>query len=165
MYRCRNSLSERRQRVAYRATLYVDHMSWPWYEPSQQQAEEAYCYYRNKYNRAATQKRESERKEQKYVSEKQAAVSNKNTLSAQKMSLEKRLEGVERIIKMLTGTGGWFTANVPETIKNAKKSLSEADQSFRSSIKLEGGSAPANLEMIFATETVIGNEKTNKICF
>lgn len=135
-------------------------MSWPWFDPSPQQAEEAYSYYRNKYNSAATQKRASERQEQNYASEKRAAVNNRSTLSAQKINLEKRLEGIERIIKMLTGTGGWFTANVPEAISKAEKSLSQADSSFRSSIKLEGGGLSANLETVFSTKTVEADTRT-----
>ncbi len=135
-------------------------MSWPWFDPSAQQAEEAYSYYKNKYNSAAAQKRASERQEQNYASEKQAAINHKNTLSSQKFNLEKRLEEIESIIKMLTGTGGWFAANVPEAISKAEKALSQADSSFRSSIKLEGGSSGANLETVFSTKTVEADTRT-----
>ena len=131
-------------------------MSWPWNNPTRYQAEEAYDYYRNKYYNAANQKRASERQEQSYVTEKRTAVTNMATLTARKLNLEKRLEEVERIIKMMTGSGGFFGVNIPEVISKAKKSLTQADASFRSSIRLEGGGVAASLETAFETKTVEG---------
>ena len=88
-------------------------MSWPWNYPSESEAEEACEYYQRKYENAAYELRASERKQQEYNSQKRSALSRKNSLSEQKVNFEKRLEGIERIIAMLEGTGGLFVENVP----------------------------------------------------
>lgn len=129
-------------------------MSWSWSNPSQDEAIEAYEYYKNKYYNAANQKRASERQEQTYVSEKRAATSEMNSLSSQKLNFEKRLRGVEDIIKMLEGSGGWFSTNVPSAIEKAQSSIAKTDSSFRSSMRLSGGSGAASLETAFKTKTV-----------
>lgn len=77
-----------------------------WYNPSQEEATEAYAYYQNKYYNAASQRNASMRQEQAYVSQKSAATTKMNDLSAQKLNFEKRLEGIIKIIKMLEGSGG-----------------------------------------------------------
>lgn len=129
-------------------------MSWSWSDPSPDEALEAYEYYKSKYYTAANQKRASERQEQSYLSEKRAANAELNSLSSQKLNFEKRLQGIENIIKMLEGNGGWFSVSVPDAIAKAQKSLSRADSSFRSSMRLSGGSGAASMETAFKTKTV-----------
>ncbi len=129
-------------------------MSWPWIDPSPKEAEEAYSYYKVKYERAASQKYTSERQEAAYIAEKTAAVTKLNSLSSQKASFEKRLRGIEEIIRILEGTGGWLSANVPEAIENAKKSLSKADTSFSGSMRLSGVAGTMCLQNAFLTKTV-----------
>ncbi len=127
-----------------------------WSNPTPEEASNAYSYYKNKYQSAANQKRASEKQEQSYVSQKSSATSQKAALSSQKVSFEKRLSGVENIIKMLEGSGGWFSTNVPNAISKASSSLSKAETSYRNSIKLSGGIAAASLENAFETKTVEG---------
>ena len=55
---------------------------------------------------------------------------------------------------MLEGTGGWFSTNVPNAIQTAKNKLKQADNSYRSSIKVTGGIAAASIESAFATKAV-----------
>lgn len=121
--------------------------------PTEEEAEEAYDYYKGKYNAAANQKRTSERQEQTYREQKNSAVSQKNELTEQKLSFEDRLEGIVKIIAMLDGTGGWFATNVPDSIGKAQRALTKTDSSFRGCIRLTGGGS-ASLESAFTMKTV-----------
>lgn len=125
-----------------------------WANPSPSEAAEMYSYYKHKYEDAANQKRASERLESSYDSQKNSAVSQLNAASSQRVNLEKRLEGVEKIIKMLEGSGGWFTSSVPEAIDKAKSKLKQADSSYRSSIRVIGGTTAASIETAFAIKSV-----------
>lgn len=125
-----------------------------WANPSPSEAAEMYSYYKHKYEDAANQKRASERLESSYVSQKNSAVSQLNAASSQRVNLEKRLEGVEKIIKMLEGSGGWFTSSVPEAIDKAKSKLKQADSSYRSSTRVIGGTTAASIETAFAIKSV-----------
>ncbi len=125
-----------------------------WANPSPSEAAEMYSYYKHKYEDAANQKRASERLESSYVSRKNSTVSQLNAASSQRVNLEKRLEGVEKIIKMLEGSGGWFTSSVPEAIDKAKSKLKQADSSYRSSIRVIGGTTAASIETAFAIKSV-----------
>lgn len=125
-----------------------------WANPSPSEAAEMYSYYKHKYEDAANQKRASERLESSYVSQKNSAVSQLNAASSQRVNLEKRLEGVEKIIKMLEGSGGWFTSSVPEAIDKAKSKLKQADSSYRRSIRVIGGTTAASIETAFAIKSV-----------
>jgi predicted nucleic acid-binding Zn-ribbon protein len=129
-------------------------MSWSWSNPTAEEAEEAYEYYKSKYQKAANQKRASERQEEAYIDQRNSAKSQLNSLSEQKELLEKRLEGVEDLIKAMEGTGGWFAADVPGAIEKAQQSLTKADSSFRSSMRLSGGAGAASLETAFQTKAV-----------
>ena len=138
----------------------VTDMSWPWNNPTEKQAKEAYEYYKKKYNTAATQKWNSEREEQSYTSQRNAASNKLSPLTARKISLEKRLRGVEEIIKILEGTNGWLSADVPDAIERAKRSAGRADESFRNSIK-QSDTATADLEGAFRIKTVREDARTD----
>lgn len=129
-------------------------MAWSWSNPSQDEAEEAYQYYKSKYYNAAAQKRESEKQEQSYIEEKNSSIAERDSAQNQKLNFEKRVEGIEKIIKMLEGNCGWFSANVPEAITKAQQSLSRTDSSFRSSMRLSGAGGTASLETAFKVKTV-----------
>ncbi len=122
--------------------------------PTEEEAEEAYDYYKSKYNAAANQKRSSERREQTYIAEKKNAVSQRTELSSQKLNFEARLEGIVKIIAMLEGTGGWFSVNVPDSIEKAQRALTRTDSSFRGCIKLTGGGSTASMANAFALKSV-----------
>lgn len=132
-------------------------MSWSWSNPSQDEALEAYTYYKGKYEDAATQKRASEQQEQSYIAERNTANCQITALSAEKINLEKRVQGIEKIIRMLEGTGNIFSVDVPAAIDRAKKTLSRADDSLRKSMRLSGGGTAASLETAFALKTVEEN--------
>jgi len=131
-----------------------------WYNPSQEEATEAYAYYQNKYYNAASQRNASMRQEQTYISQKSAATTKMNDLSAQKLNFEKRLEGIIKIIKMLEGSGGWFATNVPSAISKATSTIQKTDTSYKRSIRMTGGVAAASLETAFAVKTVEGDHRS-----
>ena len=128
-----------------------------WSNPSPDEATDAYYSARNRYYNAANQKSASERQEQGYISERNSARNQISSINTQRINFEKRLEGIEKIIKMLEGNGGWFTTNVPNTITQANKTLKSADESYRSSIRVTGGAPAASLETTFNVKTVEGD--------
>ena len=125
-----------------------------WFNPSQEEATEAYEYYQSRYYAAASERNASIRQEQELASQKSAASAMMNDLSTQKLNFEKRLEGIVKIIRMLDGSGGWFSENVPDTISKAMSSIQKTDASYRKSIRMTGGMAAASLESAFRTKTV-----------
>lgn len=131
-----------------------------WYNPSQEEAEEAYSYYRNKYYNAASQRSVSMKQEQSYISQKNAAATKMKDLSAQKINFEKRLEGIIKIIKMLEGSSGWFSTNVPSAISKATSTILKTDTSYKQCIRMTGGVAAASLETAFSIKTVEGDYRS-----
>ena len=139
-------------------------MSWSWSDPSQDEAIEAYEYYKSKYSDAAYKKRELERKEQCYLSEMSEAASKMDSLSFQKVNIEKRLSGIEDIIGMLEH------GNVPNAIESAKSSIERTDLSFRNSINfsqnavsLEDAFKPKNVDEDSHSASALSAFKNEKI--
>jgi chromosome segregation ATPase len=130
-----------------------------WCFPSADEAAEAYSYYKNKYYAAVEQKKKSQKQEKIYISEKTTVSAKYNSLSGQKVDINERLEGIIRVIKMLEGTGGGLSENVPSTISRMVSVLKKADESYKSSIKMSGKSA-ATLEGVFFVKTVEGDSRT-----
>lgn len=143
-----------------KAKLFEESMSWSWYNPSPDEASDAYYYYKNKYNNAANQKRASESQERSYVSQKSTAKSQLSSAKSQKINFEKRLQGIKDIIGMLEGRGGWFSTDVPGEIDKATKNLSKTEDSFRKSIVREGATAPKSLEDALEIKTVEGHQRS-----
>ena len=125
-----------------------------WYNPTPEEAEDCYYFHKGRYERAAQEKRASEQAENRYRTEKATAQSTMNNLRSDKINFEKRLKGIEDIIKMLEGNGGWFSNNVPDAISKAGKQLEKAEESYKGSIRLTGGGTQASLETAFHTPTV-----------
>ena len=103
------------------AKLFEEGMSWSWSNPTPEEATDAYNYYKSKYNSAASQKKASEQQESNYRAQKDAAKNALSNAKSDKVNFEKRLRGIEDIIKMLEGTGGWFSTDVPGEISTATK--------------------------------------------
>lgn len=125
-----------------------------WYNPTYDEAEDAYYYYKKKYYDAAEKKQSLKRDEQNYFLERNTKTSEISSLSFQKLNFEKRLEGIARIIKMLEGNAGWFSTNVPAAISKVVSSLSNTEASYTNSIKVLGGAACASLENAFETKSI-----------
>ena len=128
-----------------------------WSNPTSDEAAESYSYYKNKYYEAANQKRVAEKQAQTYVTQRNTVTSQMNTLYSQKINFEKRLSGIDGIIKMLEGSGGWFSITVPDTIAKVVSSLNKIDTSYKKSIRMTGGVNAASLENTFDTKSVEGD--------
>lgn len=124
-----------------------------WFNPTPEEAEENYYYYKDQYYYAADQRSRAAREEQEYASRRSSCKAQISDLSRNKINFEKRAEGIEKIIKMLEGNGGWFSVDVPGTISKANKSLQKTDSSYKKCIKVTG-IATASLENSFLTKSV-----------
>ena len=72
-----------------------------WYNPTPDEATDAYTANKNKYADAASQLRASQRQEDNYRAAQRSAVAQQANLASQKLNFEKRLEGIQKIVKML----------------------------------------------------------------
>lgn len=123
-------------------------------------ASEYYYYYKDKYNRAVSDRSASYKKEESYISQRNQKRSQLNRCNADKSAADKRLKDVDNIIKMLEGKSGWFGTNVPDKINDAQKAVGNVDAGFRKSIRLiDGGSV--DLKEAFPIKTVAGNSNSN----
>lgn len=102
--------------------------------------------------------RRSEKKESEYEASKKRASTDLANSRKEKRNLEKRLDGVRKIISMMEGSGGFFSANVPEKIRRANKSSDEAGSNFKGCIRCSGVQA-ADVADKFHTQKV--NENRN----
>ena len=131
-------------------------MSWSWSNPTEDEALEAYQYYKGKYAESASRRSEYRRQERQYISERSSAKSEIRSCKAQKINFEKRISGIEKIIKMLEGNAGWFSADVPGAISKARKTLKNVDQSYQKCIRMTGVHA-ASFETAFHVSSVEEN--------
>ena len=119
-------------------------------------AYEMYSYYKRKYNNASSQKSTSERKEEEYRTSKSRAESDLKDSKKEKLNLEKRLEGVRKIIAMMEGTGGLLSKNIPDKIQKSNKSSDESGVNFKGCIKCTGV-ASADVAQKFHSDKVHEN--------
>lgn len=119
-----------------------------WSNPSVDEAIENYSYYKNQYYNASSQREASIRQENGYIAERNAVKNQMNDLSFQKLNLERRLEGITRIIGMLEGFG-----SVPSSISKVTRIIKDTDESFRAAIRLDNNSS-VSLEDAFRTKSV-----------
>lgn len=112
-----------------------------------------YYYYRKKENDAYSQKIASQKKETEYRESKSQANSDLQASEKEKLNLEKRLEGVQKIIGMLEGNGALFALVVPDTIQEANKSAETAGNHFEKCIKCPSITS-ASVKQIFKSDTV-----------
>ena len=126
-----------------------------WSNPSPDEASEKYYYYKNRYNNAANQKNSYYRQECNYVNERNSLSGRINSASTEKIQFEKRLAGIENIIRTLE------SGSVPQAILKANKAIACADESMSKSIRLIGGGQSCNLQEAFITKTVDEDSHTS----
>ena len=133
---------------------------------SEQEAIDNYHVYRNRYNDAANERNSCSVQEARCTEERNAAVGQLNSANTEKFNLEKRLEGIERIIQFIEN------GELPERIEKANKTIAEAGDNYKKSIRLTGGEKACDLEAVFHTKTVsedsrivaaLGAYKTEKL--
>jgi len=120
-------------------------------------------YYESKkaYNKAVAERQALRSREEACCSARANAATNIQNAQTNKINFEKRLAEIEKIIKMLDGSGGWFSANVPSSIENANKQLSKADESFKKCMTCTGY-PPAELTEVFKTPRVDEDANTSQ---
>lgn len=126
-----------------------------WSNPSPDEAEEAYRYYKRQYTNAANQKKASENREEYFRKQLNSATSTLDTLSTQKADFEERLEGIKKIIAMLEGNN--TNNNVPNAISKASAAIQETNKSYKKSIRVIEVAAKS-LETAFNISTVQGDK-------
>ena len=119
-------------------------------------AYEMYSFYRRKYNNASSQRSTSERKEEEYRTSKSRAETDLKNSKKEKLNLERRLEGVRKIIAMMEDTGGLLSKNVPDKIQKSNKSSEESGVDFKECIKCTG-IASADIAQKFHSDKVHEN--------
>ncbi len=119
-------------------------------------ASDLYREYERKYNNAYYNKKTLERKEEEYTSSKTRAETDLRASRKEKLNLEKRLEGVRRIIEMMEGTGGLLSRNVPDKIQRSNKSSDESGVDYRKCINCTG-IASADIAQKFHSDKVYEN--------
>ena len=110
---------------------------------------------------ARSEKRRSERIESSYVSSKKTAQSDLSDSKKEKLNLEKRLKGIEKIIKLLTVSGGIFSNNVPDKTEKARKESTKTGEAYSGCIKCPEISA-ADVAEKFKTASVEENSNSKR---
>lgn len=91
---------------------------------------------------------------------KRKAENDISSLKKEKKGLEKRLEGVKKIIEMMQGSGGFFSTNVPDSIQKSNNASSKAGHDYRGCVRCSGvGSADFGGK--FDSKSVTGNSNSN----
>ena len=126
-----------------------------------EQAEEEYQRSRNRYQEAAYQKTYWSNQEQELRNQKKYTADVIKSDNSKRVNFEKRLDGIEKIIKILEGDGV-FTSSVPRSITNANQSLQSANHQYLKCIQLSGGSGAANMEDSFKAPTVQGDTNSSQ---
>lgn len=124
-------------------------MSWPWINPTFEEAKEAYFYNRGKYNSAAEELRIAQQQETQLQNDKVSLEAQIADGKEKVKKDKKRVEKVERLIKMMEGTGGLGMTDVPGAISKAQKSLEKADEDFGKAIIISGGGGKASIKTAF----------------
>ena len=123
-----------------------------WWNPTEEEAQDQYYYYRGKYNDALQDKQYWERQEENSKDQLRQTDSQIADCKAQKKSNNKQIEEIKKIIAMLQGNS-MFSVNVPSVIDTANSTIKEMNESFKKSIRVSGVNA-ADLENAFGVKGV-----------
>lgn len=110
-----------------------------WYNPSQDEAADAYYSSKSRYSNAASQKQAASRAEGRAASERAQAQREIASCQTDKLNFEKRIEDIRHIVSALDGSAtgplvGMIGADIPTLIAGLNGSLQETDAAYRSSI-------------------------------
>ncbi|RHQ57363.1 hypothetical protein DWY36_12905 [Firmicutes bacterium AF25-13AC] len=123
-----------------------------WWNPTEEEAQDQYYYYRGKYNDALHDKQYWERQEENSREQLRQIDSRIVDCKAQKKSNNKQIEEIKRIIAMLEGNS-MSSVNVPNVIETANSTIKDMNESFKKSICVSGVNA-ADLEIAFGVKSV-----------
>ncbi|SFC28936.1 hypothetical protein [Ruminococcus albus] len=124
-----------------------------WINPSQEEASDSYYNARSRYVDAANQYNSNSRALDSCRSEMSGVQNQFSSCRSDKINFEKRIEELGTIIGCLEGSGGWFAANVPDSVSSANSSAQKAGEGFSQCIKCDSIAAP-DLGEVFKCKTV-----------
>lgn len=108
-----------------------------WNNPSQDEAQEAYDDARSRYNAAAEDYCQSSAAYETYSDELRQAQTKIDGVQSDKVNIEKRIEGIDSILNMLSENG-----EVNETIGEVTKIAAMAEEKMRYAINCTGVGSP-----------------------
>ena len=118
------------------------------------EAEEQYARSKQSYYEAEQQRARLSNQIDNYREQKKYAAAQISSAKGEKTNFEKRLRGIESIIKVLEGSG-WFSENAPQSISKANNALQSANNSYQNCIRLTNGTPPAaDMEATFRAKSV-----------
>ena len=124
------------------------------------QAAENFFNARDTYTKAATEKAYWANQEENARNAKNYAAAQISSSRSEKINFEKRLQGIRDIIKMLEG-GGFFSTDVPATIRDANTTLTSTNDSYHKCIRLSEGGA-ADMENVFQAQSVPDDQNSGR---
>ena len=118
------------------------------------EAEEQYARSRQSYYEAEQRRAQLGNQIDNYREQKKYAAAQISSARGEKTNFEKRLRGIEGIIKILEGSG-WFSENAPQSISKANNALQSTNSSYQKCIRLTDGTPPAaDMEATFRAKSV-----------
>ena len=81
-------------------------------------------------------------------------------IKKEKKSLERRLEEVKKIIKMMDGSAWGFSTDVPESISKSNKASTDAGSDYKGCVRCDGVTS-ANFTDKFDSKSVTGDTNSN----
>lgn len=137
-------------------TAAVNTMSW--YNPSQDEAANAYYSSKSRYSNAASQRQAASRAASDAASERSQAQREIASCQTDKINFEKRVEDIRHIVAALDGTGtgplvGIIGADIPTLISTLNHSTQETGASYQTSMVCPDIAA-ASFHEIFHSEPV-----------
>lgn len=120
---------------------------------TQQEAEDQFISAKKSYYEAEQRRAQLSNQMDNYRAEKKYAAEQISSARGERTNFEKRLRGIESIIKMLEGTG-WSSKNAPQSIDKANSALQSANSNYQQCIRLSGGVSAADMEETFHAKSV-----------
>ena len=121
---------------------------------SKEEATDRFIRSRNSYYEAEQQQARLSNRIENYRAERQYAAAQISSARSEKTNFEKRLQGIEDIIKTLEGAGWVFSTNVPQSIESANSTLRSVNSDYQQCIRLTDGVAAADMEEVFHAKSV-----------
>lgn len=122
-----------------------------WSNPSAEEAEDNYKYYKSRYNNAASQKSQLDQQAKNYARQKQDYANKMSEASSQKLNFEKRLEQIKDIVRMLEGNSP--VNDIPSAIARGLKSVMQLNQIYPKAVAVAGVAAASIMDS-FDVKTV-----------
>ena len=120
---------------------------------TQEEAAEQFARSKKSYYEAEQRRAQLSNQMDNYRAEKKYAAAQISNARGERTNFEKRLRGIEDIIKVLEGTG-WFSENAPQSISKANSALQSANSDYQQCIRLSGGVSAADMEGTFRAKSV-----------